>query len=164
MNSMTYTVHPKIEYVNMCVLYESDWDKVKLKLALNNIIGYNRSQNLVMIYPYNSPKGDIHNDLVVSIWIWDGLESRQYIRKRESKSGGDPNYSPPFYEKSTYIEWRSTDCKFWKIHAGRFISRDRLDLPHNFPSSKEPNEEGNYRQTISTTNWKTLPTLEPRLM
>ena len=50
----------------MCVLYESDWDKVKLKLALNNIIGYNRSQNLVMIYPYNSPKGDIHNDLVGS--------------------------------------------------------------------------------------------------
>ena len=26
-----------------------------------------------------------------------------------------------------------------KIHVGRYILRDRLDLPHNFPSPKEPN-------------------------
>ena len=66
MKSVTFTVYQKIEYVNMWVIYKPDWDKSKLKLSLNNIIGCNKCKNNLMMYPYNSPKGDIQNDLVGS--------------------------------------------------------------------------------------------------
>ena len=45
------------------------------------------------------------------IGLWNELESRPYRRKRESEYGGDPNYFPPFYAESAYVEWLSTNCK-----------------------------------------------------
>ena len=45
-------------------MYESDYDKVKLKFTRNTVIGCNGSKALVTMDSYNSVIADIHNYLV----------------------------------------------------------------------------------------------------
>ena len=47
-------------------MYESDYEKVKLKLTRNTVIGCNVSKALVTMDSYNSVKADIHNYIVGS--------------------------------------------------------------------------------------------------
>ena len=47
-----FTLHTAIEDANMRVMYESDFNKAKLQLSSNTVIGYNGSKSLVMIDPY----------------------------------------------------------------------------------------------------------------
>ena len=47
-------------------MYESDYDKVKLKFTRNKVIGCNGLKDLVTIDPYNLFKADINKDIVGS--------------------------------------------------------------------------------------------------
>ena len=55
----TFMFHPGIEDVNTWVMYESDYDKFKLKFTRDVVIVCNRSKDLVMMDPYNSLKVNI---------------------------------------------------------------------------------------------------------
>ena len=47
-------------------MYESDYNKVKLQLIRNTVIGCNGSNSLVTMDPYNSLGSYIHNYIVGS--------------------------------------------------------------------------------------------------
>ena len=75
----------------MRVMYESDYDKVKLQFARNTVIFCNRSKALVIMDPYNSLKADICKDLVVygglfvlviDAWREDHAENEEIILGR----------------------------------------------------------------------------------
>ena len=73
--------------------------------------------NILLFFRTISIAVDLNFPLCLFRWIislWHGLESRRYIRKRESESGGDPEYSPPFNAEYIYVEWRITNYKFKK--------------------------------------------------
>ena len=55
-------LHPSIEDVSTLVMYEYDYNKVKLRFERNRVIGCGESKVLVMMYPYNSLKYNINKD------------------------------------------------------------------------------------------------------
>ena len=63
---MHFKIHPEIEYVNTLVRYEYDYNKVKLKLTRNMVIGYGISKDLVAMDTYNSLNAYNHKYLVRS--------------------------------------------------------------------------------------------------
>ena len=70
--------------VNMQIMYESDYNKVKFQFAGNAVIGWNISKSLVPMDSYNSLKSNIHKDLVG--WVGSFLLVIDYWCEDHSKN------------------------------------------------------------------------------
>ena len=92
------------------------------------------------------------------VWVRE-----QTVQKEEGERvWGGTKLFPPILCRIHLRRVAQYKLQILKNVAGHYISRDRLDLHQNFPSSEDLNKEGNYRQITATTS-NPFPTLEPSL-